>query len=234
MITIFVKTYNSKLVIPFFIDFYRKRFPDCSIVVYDNQSEDGTADLAKKLGCEVRLYDTKGMINPYAGRKIKNNCWKDAPAEWVLVCDADEMLDIDQERLKMEQDSGTTIISTEGYQMVNMEDGLDLSRIRHGFRDASFDKTLMFNRKKISDINYDLGCHSANPKGKVKYSNTKYRIYHYHFLNPEHMASGYRQASGRLSRECIREGLCSHYLQNDDDHIKTTFELARKSSTELF
>ena len=52
-ITIYTLAYNEALIIQFIIDFYRKRFPDCHIVVYDNKSTDNTVEIAKNNNCEI-------------------------------------------------------------------------------------------------------------------------------------------------------------------------------------
>jgi hypothetical protein len=45
-----------------------------------------------------------------------------------------------------------------------------------------YDKILLFNKSKITDINYDPGCHSASPKGIVKFSKNTYNLLHYKYL----------------------------------------------------
>src|SRR3990167_11265325 len=100
MITVYTITYNESLLIQFMIDHYRSRFPDCRIVVYDNISTDDTVKIALANGCEVIPYDTNGQIQDSHYIQIKNNCWKDAKTDWVLICDMDELLDINTAQLK--------------------------------------------------------------------------------------------------------------------------------------
>ena len=45
MITIYTFTYNEELLIKFMIDHYKLRFPNCKIIVYDNESTDNTKKL---------------------------------------------------------------------------------------------------------------------------------------------------------------------------------------------
>lgn len=230
MITIFVLTYNSAIILPFFIKFYRSRFKNCKIVVYDNESIDNTVNVAKKNKCEVNTYCTNGIIDLYVGHKIKNNCWKKATTEWVLVCDADEMLDISEEQLKQESELGTTIITTEAYHMVNMEDNLCLDNICYGYRDKFYDKSVLFNRQKISEINYEFGCHHKTPVGNIIYSVNKYKIYHYLYLSPDYITSRYKNVVSRLSKE----GVKNQYAHNSDVEVRELFRIARASSVKLF
>ena len=113
MITIYTITYNEGLLIQFMIDHYRERFPGCRIVVYDNISTDDTVKIALANGCEVIPYDTGGQLQDSRYIQIKNNCWKDAKTDWVLVCDLDELLDIDEAELRREESLGTTMVRCE-------------------------------------------------------------------------------------------------------------------------
>jgi len=47
MITLYTLTRNEEIKLQFMIAHYRLRFPDCQIVIYDNQSTDSTLDIAK-------------------------------------------------------------------------------------------------------------------------------------------------------------------------------------------
>ena len=56
MITIYTIAYNEEMILPFFIVWYRDRFPDCKIIVYDNYSTDNTKQVALNDNCEVIYY----------------------------------------------------------------------------------------------------------------------------------------------------------------------------------
>ena len=104
MITVYTIAYNEELIMQFMIDHYRSRFPGCNIVVYDNMSTDNTTKIARANDCEVIQYDTNNQIQDRRYIEIKNNCWKNALTEWVLICDMDELLDINAEQLKKEEE----------------------------------------------------------------------------------------------------------------------------------
>jgi hypothetical protein len=84
MITIYTIAYNEEIFIQFMIDHYRSRFPNCHIVVYDNESTDNTVAIAKANNCEVITYCTNNQIQDRKYLEIKNNCWKKSktPAPW--------------------------------------------------------------------------------------------------------------------------------------------------------
>lgn len=76
-ITIYTLTYNEAYMLPHFIAHYRRNFPDCRIVVYDNESTDNTRQIAETAGCEVRINATGGKLDDMRYLEIKNNCWKE-------------------------------------------------------------------------------------------------------------------------------------------------------------
>jgi glycosyltransferase involved in cell wall biosynthesis len=58
MITVHVITYNEEIMIEFFINHYRERFPNCEINIYDNYSTDRTVEIGKQYNCNIIMYDT--------------------------------------------------------------------------------------------------------------------------------------------------------------------------------
>lgn len=175
--------FNEELLMQFMIDHYRSRFPDCKIIVYDNESTDNTAQIAKDNGCEIRPYLTNGKVDDELLKNHKNNCWKSADTNWVLVCDVDELLDIDINDLKNEEALGVSIIKPEGYNMINHEENLDFKSITYGARETAYDKYYLFNKSLINEINYNHGAHVASPIGVIKFSDKAYKLYHYKCIN---------------------------------------------------
>lgn len=209
MITIYTMAFNEEVFLQYMIDHYRERFPNCNIVLYDNESTDNTVNIAKLNNCKIINFSTNNEIDDDKIKKLKNNCWKSSNTDWVLICDLDELLDINQESLKKEEENGATIIRSEGWTMVNMEDNLDLKNIKHGYRSQSetaYDKCMLFNKKYINEINYLPGAHQCSPKGNVKYGNI-YKMYHYRFINPDIEVKKYFSTIERLSEDNKRCGM---------------------------
>ena len=233
MITVYTLTYNEQTLIQFMIDHYRTRFPGCHIVVFDNNSTDNTVEIAKANNCEVRGYPSNNQLDDGLHMRIKNTCWKDAKTDWVLMCDLDEMLDINEEQLKQEEAAGTTIIKTEAYTMVNMTDDTTpeaLAAINHGFRDPGYDKSLLFNKKFVHEINYDPGAHRSSPLGHIVNSKTIYRIYHYQYVNLPAFVKKRMETKNRLSDNNRRHGWgVPQTLGTEQDKIND-FETRRKTA----
>lgn len=212
MITLYTITYNEELLIKFMIDHYRTRFPGCRIVVYDNISSDNTVKIAKENGCEVIPYDTNNQLQDLTYIKIKNNCWKNALTDWVLICDLDELLDINKAQLEEEERLGTSIVRARGYNMVNTTDNLDIAKMHYGERDSGNDKSYLFNKKLINEINYEIGCHNCDPRGSIRYSKKAYKLYHYCYLNYHVSVRRFRVFSQRMSPENIAGGWGNYSL----------------------
>jgi len=229
--TIITITFNEAFILPHFIAHYRNRFPSCNIIVYDNYSTDNTVQIAQQHGCEVIMYDTGGKLSDSTYLQIKNTVWK-ACEGWVIVCDADELLDINHVDLYRESMDGTTIIKTEGYNMVNLWDNMDFDSIKYGVRSQSYDKSICFDAGKIKEINYGAGCHSCEPKGVVKYSTKKYFLRHYKYINIDYMIARHKVYGERLSEENLQKGYGGHYLYAPEK-IRNEFIMNRKQSKKI-
>jgi glycosyltransferase involved in cell wall biosynthesis len=219
MITVYILAYNEHYKIKFAIEHYRARFPECPIIVYDNGSTDDTVQIAKENNCEVRDYSNQSgsTLNDGLHARIKSQCWKEAKTDWVIVSDLDELLDITQEELKSEESNGTSIIKTEAWTMVNLGNDYDLGKMTHGIRDGGYDKKMCFNRKLISDINYGVGCHNANPVGIIKFSEKAYIVHHYRDLNEDHCVNKAKSTTQRLSQDNRRFGWGAQCMRSEQE-----------------
>jgi glycosyltransferase involved in cell wall biosynthesis len=232
MITIYTICFNESLMLPYFIQHYRNNFPDCKIIVYDNGSTDNTAQIAIDAGCEVREHDTNGKLSDKDYLKIKNNCWKTATTDWVLVADCDELLQITEKELTALARRDGTIVDAEGWNMVNKADDLHIAAIDHAVRAKSYDKAYLFNRKHIKEINYGMGCHSCVPHGYINYGNRKFKCFHYKYINLDYMINRHRIFAERLSEENKAKGSGGHYLYTPAE-IRTEFFTARHNSIKI-
>ncbi len=228
MIEIFILTYNEEVMLPFTINFYRTRFPDCTITLYDNESTDSTIDIAISNNCNVISYSTNNQLSDRKYLEIKNSCYKKASTNWVLVADCDELLDIDYKQLSMEKG---TVIKSRAYHMINLNNNLDIRSINHGVRDKVYDKTLLFNRSKIH-LTYQPGAHKAFTSGTRIYGNT-YDLYHYKYINPDYLVNRYRIFGQRISEDNKKNSWGGQFLE-PEQNIRTNFEQLRKEAIQLW
>jgi hypothetical protein len=206
-------------------------FPRCRIVVYDNQSTDSTASIAREMGCEVIEYNTGGKLSDDKYLEIKNNCWKGVDG-WVIVADCDEFCDIDVMQLGVMDDQGATIVRFSGWNMVNLKDNMNFSAIKTGFRSDSYDKFYCFDARLIKEINYSHGCHTANPVGSVVFSVKTFNCRHYKYLNPDYMVKRHAIFAARLSDKNLQKGYGGHYLYGEAA-IRKEFDEARKIAKKI-
>jgi len=231
MITIHTLAYNEEILIQFMIDHYRSRFPNCHIVIYDNSSTDKTVEIAKANGCEIRTYNSGGTLDDGLHVQIKNTCWKNAKTDWVLVCDLDELLDINEEQLKEEEALGSTKIKTEGWTMVNMNDDINLKALDHGYRDGGYDKEVCFNKKYITDVSFSPGAHRCNSTGNIKFSKP-YKLYHYKSISPDYCVARCADTAKRLSVKNRSNGWGGAALRTEKE-IRDDFAYIRSLSKKI-
>ncbi len=229
MITVHCIAFNEEVFLQYMIDHYRSKFPGCNIVIHDNESTDSTVDIAKNNNCKIVPFMTNNRHDDASMTVLKNNCWKSSITDWILVCDPDELLDINEEQLKKEESLGVTIIKSEGWNMVNMEDNYDFANIKYGTRVPQYDKSYLFNKKYISDINYSAGCHGCTPIGSVKRSDTAYKLYHYHCINPDYLVARYQWTAKRLSQANIQNGMGTYNIKTEEE-IRAAYEGGRSQA----
>lgn len=218
MVTIYTVAYNEQVMLEKFILHYRQMFPGCHIVVYDNQSTDNTKEIALSHGCEVREYDSNNEIRDDLYLEIKNNCWKEAKTDWVLICDVDELVYINEDQLKYEEKLGSTIISFEGWNLITMSDDPDIIDLgmNVGSRAKQYDKYYCFNKLHIKEINYSAGAHYAYPVGNVKLSDNKYLMCHFKALGLNYMINRHTEFGKRLSQKNKDMKWGVHYLDQEE------------------
>jgi glycosyltransferase involved in cell wall biosynthesis len=218
MITIYTITYNESHIIEYFIKWYRDRFKDCKIVVYDNESTDNTKEIAESLGCEVITYSTNNKLSDSKYLEIKNNVWKQAKTDWVIVCDVDEFLEVNESHLNTNQ----TLYKAKGFNMFNLDNLEDITQVQYGLEAIQYDKTILFNKRYIKEINYGAGCHTCNPSGDIIYTDINPPLYHMKFLNVDLLVEKYKSYASRLSDENLRMKWGYHYQQAEQD-IRDSF-----------
>jgi hypothetical protein len=222
-INIFLLCYNESLMLPKTVNFYKTRFPKCTITIYDNMSSDNSVEIAKNLGCIVHNFNTNNINNVLIKRNIANSCWQSVRKGWIIMADMDEWLDITYQDLVNEIRQGTTILTVQGYNMVgesnsiNLDD-IDLNNIKKYVVHNPESKNLCFLRPHICNMNYSVGSHVCNPLGIVKYSNKIYINKHMAFLGLPYIINKITERYKR-SKEMQKQNYSIHYT---DDVNKIT------------
>ena len=232
---IYIVCHNEEVMIPHTIKHYRDRFPKARIFICDNYSSDGSVALARSLGCEVIMWEYNSSTFEYDLTNLKNNIWKKSSG-WVIICDMDEWLCIDEAQLKEEESKGTTMLTTEGYNIMadsksEKLDDINLELLTTGFYHSAESKKLCFDSRAIKEISYLSGAHFCQPTGKIVQSAPTYYIKHMDFLG---LPYKWKKMLLRFERtsEMRKYGLAVHYHQ-DYDRLKTDHRNMQDISREL-
>ena len=86
-IAVLVPCYNEALTVAEVVRGFRASLPEATIYVYDNNSSDGTADIARAAGAEVRFESRPGKGN------VVRRMFVDVEADWYIMVDGDATYD---------------------------------------------------------------------------------------------------------------------------------------------
>lgn len=196
------------------------------VTLFDNYSTDGTPDIARSMGAEVKQFGTPGVLSDDDYLTVKNNCWKRSKSRWVVVCDADEILWDGYEKrtkavFKMAADMGATIFQTVGFDVVSRYmPKNDFLELRNGFQNENYSKTVCFDPMAIKEINFKYGCHVSKPKGNVVYYERPLVLMHYRNIGgPQRLVDRHAMYRPRMSERNLKFGLGIHYTWTDEQRI---------------
>lgn len=184
---IFLLCYNESILIERTIEHYRKYLPNATITFLDNESTDNSVEIALKHGCNIHSWNSENRIDDMKYLDLKNNIWKSATEGWIIVGDMDEWLCISEVQLQEEEQKGTTILKTIGFNMIGKSKWPDLSdidmhKLTDGVHWSPESKSLCFKVPEIQEMNYDSGAHTCHPVGKIQYSEREYVNKHMELL----------------------------------------------------
>jgi len=229
----YIIAWNEIEIIHLTIRHYQKF---CSkVFIFDNYSDDGTFEKAQEMGCEVTRFGIQGQLDDTEYLKIKNSAWKGSEADYVIICDADEIIyhpDIEdifyQARLHR-----ATVIPTLGYNMVSHEmPQEEFLELRRGSTNTSYSKVAVFS-PSLTSINYGYGCHMARPTGHLKAHDERLFLLHYRSIGgPERLVKKHEIYRKRMSPKNMKFKLGIHYLWDDEQRVKEWNELY-EASTEM-
>lgn len=220
-VEVFAICYNEEFMLPYFIKHYKEQF-NANITIYDNCSTDRSKEIILAAGCNYIEYDSQNQIRDDIYLKIKNECWKQSNAEWVIVCDVDEFLEVNFDVSKY------TIINTKGYDVI----GSPESRI--GVYNAMSSKHIMFRPSQFSQIGYTAGCHRCLPQlksgGKLQGSREPAILLHRKFISEEYIFNRHKMYEQRLSDVNKQYGWGVHYQGVTIEKINEQFKELRKKA----
>jgi glycosyltransferase involved in cell wall biosynthesis len=229
--------WNEAEIIGLVIKHYQKF---CNhITIYDNYSSDSTQLIAESMGCDVKKFGIKGQLDDQAYLDVKNNCWKDSDADWVIVCDCDEILfesnDFDLGRYLGE--IKPHLVKPYGWNVYS--EGMpieDITEITNGYYFENYSKCVLFS-PKLKEIGFKPGAHICEPKAdfdiqKSVFMNEKSGLYLLHYKNiggVERLLKRNTEYRKRLSYNNKKMGYGIHYHDSEDKIRKEWNERIAKS-----
>lgn len=240
-IHLFLMCFNEEILLPYTVEHYRQRmFPNSrlKITLLDNQSTDNSRVIAEQLGgnIEVRPFVSEDIMNEFILTELRNQCWQDVREGWVIMADMDEWINLTETDLLREQEAGTTVIETRGYNMVarsiyeNLTDVLPvLHELDRGIPWDPQNKSLCFRVPDIQKMNYTYGCHQCDPVGRVVYSQRKYTLKHMCWMGLPYLWRKTRDRYERSKFIIERYGLNGHYKKTYDEVYKEYIRYVEQS-----
>lgn len=216
-VDVFALCYNEQHILQAFIDHYKNKF-NANIIFHDNESTDSSLNIIKNNSCEYYTYSSNGQMDEANLLNIKNNCWKQSKADFVIVCDTDEFLEVPTDI------DGCTLIKTRGFDMIGEPDS------RLGVFNDIYSKKIMFSPKHIQEINYEAGCHFCTPIGKIVENEIHALMLHRKYISEEHIIKRYKHYSQRNSQSNRLNGFCLHYDLNNENIIHNMFQELRQKA----
>ena len=236
-IDVFLLCYNESLMIRHTLNHYLKFCHELTII--DNQSSDNSLNIIREEypSVIIETFNTSGFSREDIQTDIKNICWKNSQADYVIVCDMDEFLYDESLELKLSllNKHKPAICSIIGFEMFSKQFPLNYKtpitqQVKHGLRNYRFDKSIMFNPKKVKEINYDYGAHTCNPEFYNKKENdflVEFKLLHYKYLGKTYLYKRHLNYSNRLSKLNILNTLGKEYRKGKR-HIDKKFKNASK------
>ena len=221
-----ILAFNEEKISPFTLDYYSRICE--KIYIYDNMSTDSSDEIyAKYPKVEVNKWDSNGEINEMNYINIKSNAYKQFSrnADWVIVCDCDEILYHPRllEKLQYYKDNGITVPKVNGHDMVSEKfpeyDGeLITTKVKTGSEVyAPFCKNIVFNPKL--DVQYGIGGHSFQANNAVYSNSPELKLLHYKFLSVEYVENIYKARAERLSQFNKDHKFGEHYFNVPYDYM---------------
>lgn len=209
-----------------------------NMIVYDNDSFDGTKEALSKYDfIDLRDGDIVG-VDDHGYTRLKNNAWKNIDCDdWIWICDFDEVLwspiGLDN-CLKLLDEYN--VVKPIIYSAISIDDIiLDDNKLLHEaknirfYNEQSFGKTQLFKPKEIQDMNFSLGSHYSNPVSNDGYDvklcdcyehNIPLFLIHIYCLSTNYLYKKYKFRVETMCEENKRGGLGIHYFNYEKPNFK--------------
>jgi glycosyltransferase involved in cell wall biosynthesis len=234
-IELYLLCFNEEKMILHTLNYYSKI---CSkIIIIDNQSTDNSIRLASDYkNIEFRYLDSGNEFIEDKLTESKNICWKGSAADYVIVCDMDEFLYDEQllEKLLMAKEQKIIMPTVIGYNMMSDDfptnyESLITEQVKYGVRSERFDKQIIFDPKKVKEINYRPGAHLCQPVfygNRIESSKIELKLLHYKYLGKDYLYKKHKGYANRMSEISKDKKHGAEYLDGES-YIDSIFESSK-------
>ena len=174
------------------------------LVVYDDASDDGTPDIVRAWGAELRTFPSSGAFDDTDMVTLANATYPEARghADWVIWVDADELIYHPSVTARLSQltQQGVTLPTINGYCMMadNLPSDPDAQltdQVRTGIRVSRYDKPCVVDPQ--INIEWYAGRHEFNASGSVAGgADDPLKLLHYRWLAASIASSAARATFG--------------------------------------
>ncbi len=165
-VEVHILVYNEVEILPYALRHWTS-FCD-RVIVHDAFSDDGSRDIAKSAGAEVRDWHTDG-INDLLAKKLKEDCVMQSKADWCAVVDADELLFFPLghfHTLSNYDACEIAVVRPHGWEMFAEKfpttTGQIYDEVTQGARDQRwYGKAVLIAPKRVRSITFGAGAHQT-------------------------------------------------------------------------
>lgn len=223
-IEVFAICYNEEKILPYFLRHYQQ-FAD--VIIYDNHSTDKSVEIIQKAGAKTVSYDSGNTLNDLRYIEIKNNCWKESKADWVIVCDSDEFVYCPDMLVSILKYTGFTAFEPTWYEMFSEQfpttSGQIYDEVKMGYE--AWPKLNLFRPSEVKEINYEVGCHIVHPEGNVvlNFAESPIKTLHMRHLGKQYIIYRNGMYAKRLS-EINKQNKWGWHLAQSAEQLSKGFD----------
>ena len=126
-VAVIIPCYNEAVTIGKVVDDFRRVLPEAAVYVYDNNSSDGTGDIAREHGAIVKVERRQGKGN------VVRSMFRDIDADYYIMVDGDDTYPAEAARELLAPLQAGEADMTVGDRLSNGSYGEENDRAFHGF-----------------------------------------------------------------------------------------------------
>jgi hypothetical protein len=146
---------------------------------------------------------------------MKNNCWKNSTADWVIIVDTDEFV-YHPDLINILERTEYNMFYPKEWRMFSeifpTTNGQIYDEVKYGIPgQPGYNKCNIFKPSDVKEMNYQAGCHSCSPEGDIRLCpETDIITLHFHDLGIEYRLKRNAYLAGRISEVNKQRGWGTH------------------------